>query len=81
MLLERKVTRYDLVFQSLPQWLEYQEVISLPQYAVEMEKKKVSVTIDQDLIDWVDQEIANRRFSNRSHAMCFAIYKLQNDTH
>lgn len=53
----------------------------LPQYVVEMDKKKVSVTVDHDLVDWVDEEIANRRFSNRSHAVCYALNKLRKDTH
>lgn len=38
-----------------------------------MSKIKTSHTIDEDLIKWVDSEIANKRFGSRSHAIEYAL--------
>ena len=38
---------------------------------------KVTATIDQELISWIDGEVDKRRFRNRSHAIEFAIAKLK----
>ena len=38
---------------------------------------KVTATIDQELIGWIDGEVENRRFRNRSHAIEYAIAKLK----
>lgn len=34
-----------------------------------MPKSKVALTLDADLLDQVDELVANRRFRNRSHAV------------
>lgn len=41
-------------------------------------KKKVqlSVTLDEDQIEWMDKEIAENRFANRSHAVVYALTQL-----
>jgi len=38
---------------------------------------KVTATIDQELITWIDSEVDKRRFRNRSHAIEYAIAKLK----
>ena len=38
---------------------------------------KVTATIDQELIGWIDGEVEKRRFRNRSHAIEYAIAKLK----
>ena len=43
---------------------------------VGMGKIKVSVTIEEDFIKWVDEEIKKLRFRNRSHALEYALAKL-----
>ena len=40
---------------------------------------KVTATIDQELISWIDGEVEKRRFRNRSHAIEYAIAKLKED--
>jgi len=41
-------------------------------------KKKIqlSVTLDEDQVEWMDKEIAENRFANRSHAVVYAITQL-----
>lgn len=38
---------------------------------------KVTSTVDQELIEWIDREVEKRRFRNRSHAIEYAIAKLK----
>jgi len=40
-----------------------------------MPRAKVSVTVDSELIEWVDKEVKTRRFRNRSHAVEVALAK------
>jgi len=39
-------------------------------------KAQLSITVDQELVDWVDLEIKRKRFANRSHAIERALYEL-----
>lgn len=41
-------------------------------------KKKLSVTVDQDLYDWMRKEIQSKRFASESHAVDYALYHLKN---
>ena len=38
-------------------------------------KERISITIDQDLLQWVDQKVAAKVFANRSHALEFLALK------
>lgn len=38
---------------------------------------KVTATIDNELVEWLDAEVEKRRFRNRSHAIEYAIAKLK----
>ena len=40
-------------------------------------KKKVSLTIDEGLLDWIDAEIEKFTFQSRSNAVEQAIFKLK----
>jgi len=42
-------------------------------------KKKVSLSIDSGLLEWIDQNVANFTFQNRSHAIEQAIYKMKKE--
>jgi len=42
-------------------------------------KKKVSLSIDSGLLEWVDQNVANFNFQNRSHAVEQAIYRMKKE--
>jgi Arc/MetJ-type ribon-helix-helix transcriptional regulator len=37
----------------------------------------VSVRVEDELLDWVDKQVAERIFSNRSHALNRALYLLK----
>lgn len=41
-----------------------------------MPKIRVYVTMREDLVKWVDQQVEKLRFANRSHALEYAISKL-----
>jgi len=43
---------------------------------VEMPKIRVYVTIREDLVKWIDEQVQKLRFANRSHAIEYAIAKL-----
>jgi metal-responsive CopG/Arc/MetJ family transcriptional regulator len=37
-------------------------------------KEKISLTIDQGLLEWIDRQVENRTFKDRSHAVEKLIY-------
>ena len=38
-------------------------------------KERITVTIDKDLLDWLDKRIDDKVFANRSHGLEFLIKK------
>ena len=38
---------------------------------------KVTATIDNELVEWLDKEVEKRRFRNRSHGIEYAIAQLK----
>ena len=42
-----------------------------------MNRVKVTVTIDKQLVEWVDKEVSKRTFRNRSHGFEVAVAKLK----
>jgi len=43
---------------------------------IQMVRAKISVTIDEELVKWVDEQIRRRRFRNRSHALEWALARV-----
>lgn len=41
-----------------------------------MVKKRLQVTIREDIVAWIDQQIETLRFANRSHAIEYALLQL-----
>jgi len=47
----------------------------------DMKKKaSISITISQDLLDWVNEELKTARFASVSHAVEYALRRLKNQT-
>jgi Arc/MetJ-type ribon-helix-helix transcriptional regulator len=44
---------------------------------VKVLRAKMSVTIDVELIKWVEQQIKKQKFRNKSHAVEYALIKLK----
>ncbi|MFZ1075796.1 MAG: ribbon-helix-helix domain-containing protein [Nitrosotalea sp.] len=42
-----------------------------------MAKSKLSITIDEELVKWLDSQIKQKRFANRSHGFEFALVQLK----
>jgi len=40
-------------------------------------KMKTSVSLDQDTLKWMDEQINTKRFRNRSHIMEYALEQLR----
>ena len=40
-------------------------------------KSTISITIDPELVNWIDQKIKEKKFANRSHALELAIFELR----
>ena len=36
-------------------------------------KERITITLDKDLLDWLDQKISDKYFANRSHGFEFLI--------
>ena len=43
---------------------------------IEMGKQRLQVTVREDIVRWVDQEVKRLRFASRSHAVEYALLKL-----
>ena len=39
-------------------------------------KPVISVSIDPDVLKWVDDEVEGKRFASRSHAIEYCLYKM-----
>jgi Arc/MetJ-type ribon-helix-helix transcriptional regulator len=44
-----------------------------------MSKIRRSISIDKELMNWINQQIAQRRFKDVSHAFEFAVYHLRQE--
>ena len=42
-----------------------------------MAKKRLQVTVREDLVKWIDQQIEKARFGSRSHAIEYALTQLK----
>ncbi len=40
-------------------------------------KKTISISIDEDLLQWIDKQVKTKRFAHRSHAFEYAIEQLR----
>ena len=38
-------------------------------------KSKMSVTVDRQIVEWIDEQVRTQRFRNRSHAVELALMK------
>lgn len=36
-------------------------------------KERITVTLDKELLDWIDEKVKQKIFANRSHALEFLI--------
>jgi Arc/MetJ-type ribon-helix-helix transcriptional regulator len=39
-------------------------------------KPRATITIEQKYLEWIDQQIKEKRFANRSHGFEYAVQKL-----
>lgn len=42
-------------------------------------RTQVTITLPQEILDWIDQEIASKRFANRSHAIEYSVFKVMKE--
>ncbi len=42
----------------------------------DMKKRKVTITVDEEIVRWIEKEIARKRFASISHAVEYAITRL-----
>ncbi len=40
-------------------------------------KDRITITLDKELLKWIDEQVSNKKFANRSHALEFLIAKKQ----
>ena len=45
-----------------------------------MAKEKISATVDEKLLKWIDTQVAKKKFANRSHGIDVALQQLKNRT-
>lgn len=44
-----------------------------------MAKKKITITVDQKILDWIESKTKSSVYRNRSHAFEFAINQLMDE--
>ena len=45
-----------------------------------VKKLNTSMNLDEDLLKWVDTQVAKKRFAHRTHAVEFALQKLKDES-
>ena len=40
-------------------------------------KAKISVTVEREIVDWIDEQVKTQRFRNRSHAVELALMRFR----
>ncbi|MDE1876734.1 MAG: hypothetical protein KGH86_07920 [Thaumarchaeota archaeon] len=45
-----------------------------------MSKVKLSITVDEELIKWLDSQIKKKKFANRSHGFEYGLSKVKEST-
>ncbi len=40
-------------------------------------KTRISAWVDDELVEWIDEEVENKTFGNRTHALNYALLKLK----
>lgn len=40
-------------------------------------KSTISITIDPELVKWIDQKIQEKKFANRSHGIEYCLYQVK----
>lgn len=53
------------------------EICSMLMKVVDMVRARVFCTLKEDMVTWVDQQVNDARFRNRSHAIEYALIKLR----
>jgi len=43
---------------------------------MESMKSKISITVDKDIVEWLDQNVKTQRFRNRSHGVELALLRM-----
>ncbi len=41
----------------------------MQQSGIEIGKERITITIDKELLEWVDAKVKDKTFANRSHAL------------
>jgi Arc/MetJ-type ribon-helix-helix transcriptional regulator len=49
-------------------------------YNIMVKKINTSMNLDEDLLKWVDSQIAKKRFAHRTHAVEYALKKLKEES-
>ena len=44
---------------------------------MESMKQSISVTVDKELVDWIDKQVETQRYRNRSHLVELAVLKFR----
>ncbi len=42
-------------------------------------KEKISVSVEPQLLEWVDEQVNSKRFASRSHAIEYALARLKRE--
>jgi len=43
-------------------------------------KERITITLDKELLDWLDDNVKNKVFANRSHGFEYLIAKKKNES-
>ncbi|MBW2993692.1 ribbon-helix-helix domain-containing protein [Candidatus Woesearchaeota archaeon] len=44
-------------------------------------KERITITIDKELLNWLDKKISEKTFANRSHGMEYLIKRAMEEKH
>ena len=56
--------------------INWNRMITLNESAEIMAKVRLQVTVREDIVKWIDEQVKNLRFATRSHAIEYAVLQL-----
>ena len=56
--------------------INWNKMITLNESVEIMAKVRLQVTVREDIVKWIDEQVKNLRFATRSHAIEYAVLQL-----
>ena len=57
----------------------HKDLYSINSNQVSMAKKQVTVNLDEEMLEWIEEKIKEKKFATRSHSLEYALMRLMKE--